>query len=101
MVAYIYPSTIYCIFNVPLREGGFSPRVYGTWPCPVFIHYEKVILYSCEIKHHQRIHLPSPCLIVEMWFFRSYLAFLFLQTWCVELIPKTLMLVSFDHNSKL
>ncbi len=47
-------------------------------------------------KHPQSIMFPPPCLMV---FLGSYEAFLLFQTRRVELMPKSLILVSFDHNT--
>src|SRR4029434_899594 len=48
-------------------------------------------------KQPQSIMLPPPCLTVGMVFFGSYSAFFPLQTRQVELMPKSLILVSSDH----
>ncbi|KAK6305180.1 hypothetical protein J4Q44_G00239600 [Coregonus suidteri] len=42
---------------------------------------------------------PPPCLMVGMVFLGSYAAFLLLQTRRVELMPKSSILVSSDHNT--
>ena len=45
----------------------------------------------------QSIRFPSPCFTVVMVFSGLYSAFLFLQTWRVELMPNSSIYVSFDH----
>ncbi len=42
---------------------------------------------------------PPPCLTVRMVFLGSWAAFLLLQTWRVELMLKSWILVSSDHNT--
>ncbi len=55
---------------------------------------------SCPVplaeKHPQRLMFPPPWLTV---FLGSWAAFLLLKTWRVELMPKSLILVSSDHNT--
>lgn len=58
---------------------------------------------------HDRIHWPfnvakSSCTLsrktpVRIVFFLSYLEFLFFQTWQVELMPESSILLSSDHNT--
>src|SRR4029434_5573628 len=48
-------------------------------------------------KQPQSIMFPPPCLTVGMVFLGSYSAFFPLQTRQVELMPKSLILVSSDH----
>src|SRR4029434_2238572 len=48
-------------------------------------------------KQPQSIMFPPPCLMVGMVFFGSYSAFFPLQTRQVQLMPKSLILVSSDH----
>ncbi len=58
---------------------------------------------SCSVplteKHPQSIMFPPPCLTVGMVFLGSWVAFLLLQTRRVELMPKSSILVSSDHNT--
>src|SRR4029434_8277970 len=48
-------------------------------------------------KQPQSIMFPPPCLMVGMVFLGSYSAFAPLQTRRVELMPKSLIFVSYDH----
>src|SRR4029434_6867370 len=48
-------------------------------------------------KQPQSIMFPPPCLTLGMVFLGSYSAFFPLQTWRVELMPNSLILVSSDH----
>ena len=50
-------------------------------------------------KHPQSIRFPPPCFTVGMVFLGLYSAFLFLQTWRVELMPNSSILVSSDHTT--
>ncbi len=50
-------------------------------------------------KHPQSIMFPPPCLTVGMVFLGSWAAFLLLQTRRVELMPKSSILVSSNHNT--
>ena len=48
-------------------------------------------------KHPQSIRFPPPCFTVGMVFLGLYSVFLILQTWRVELMPNSSILVSSDH----
>ncbi len=67
---------------------------------PVHRPFDAVQL-SCPLnrKTPQSIMFPPPCLTVGMVFLGSWAAFLLLQTRRVELMPKSLILVSSDHNT--
>ncbi len=71
--------------------------LYNTW------RYVPLMQCSCPVplaeKHPQSIMFPPPCLTVGMVFLGSQAAFLLLQTRRVELMPKSWILVSSDHNT--
>ncbi len=54
----------------------------------------------CKKKHSQSMMFPPPCFTVGMVFLGLYSSF-FLQTWRVEFIPKSYILVSSDHMPPL
>ncbi len=79
-----YPSTTHFQYPGWLQ----CPGTEGTWP----IHRPfDVVQLSCLLSKNtpQSITFPPPCLTVEMLFLGSFL----LQTWRVELMPKSLILV--------
>ncbi len=87
-----------------------SLSCWNTHPRPIFnaltvhgpVHrpFDAVQL-SCPLsrKTPQSVMFPPPCLTVGMVFLGSYAAFLLLQTRRVELMPKSWILVSSDHNT--
>ncbi len=80
-----------------LREGGCWPKSCDTWPHPSSPQYGAVVLSPFAEKHPQSMMFPSPFFTVVMVFLGLYAFFFFLQTQRVEFIPKSYILVSFDH----
>ena len=83
----------------------FSALTEGRWLSPKISRYmAPFILPSIRCrpvplaaKHPQSLRFPPPCFTVGMVFLGLYSAFLFLQTWRVELMPNRSILVSSDH----
>ncbi len=89
-----------------------SLSCWNTHPRPIFnalaltVHgpvHRPLMRCSCPVplaeKHPKTIMFPPPCLKVGMMFLGSQAAFLLLQTHRDELMPKSWILVSSDHNT--
>ncbi len=80
-----YPSTTHFQYPGWLQ----CPGTEGTWPHPSSFWLWCSCPVSLAENTPQSITFPPPCLTVEMLFLGSFL----LQTWRVELMPKSLILV--------
>ncbi len=92
-------------FGIPIHDP-FSMPCLASMPWPWWYMAPFIIPLmrcSCPVplaeKHPQSIMFPPPCLTVGMVFLGSWTAFLLLQTRRVELMPKSWILVSSDHNT--
>ncbi len=86
----------HCHAGIPIHDPFSMP-----WPC--WYMAPSLMRCSCPLplaeKHPQSIMFPPPCVTVGMVFLGSQAAFLLLQTRRVELMPKSWILVSSDHNT--
>ncbi len=77
-----------------LREGDCWPKSRDAWPHPSSIWCSRPVPFA--EKQPQNMMFPPPCFTVGMVFLGLYSSF-FLQTWHVEFIPKSYILVSSDY----
>src|SRR4029434_2106618 len=90
------------ILKVAFSMGGneamrFKPNIPRYMPPSIVPSIEWSRPVPLAEKQPQSIMFPPPCLTVGMVFLGSYSAFFPLQTRQVELMPKSLILVSSDH----